>query len=54
MKAIGWMILQMVEEFIHIAVKIIIIILKEGARYDGEWKNDLQNGYGIESWPDGA
>ena len=40
MKEIGWMILQMVEVFIHIAVINNSIII-EGARYDGEWKNDL-------------
>lgn len=25
-----------------------------GARYEGQWKNDLQNGFGKEEWPDGA
>lgn len=22
-----------------------------GARYEGEWKDDLQNGHGVETWP---
>jgi hypothetical protein len=26
----------------------------DGAKYEGEWKNDQQNGKGTESWPDGA
>jgi hypothetical protein len=26
----------------------------DGARYEGDWKDDKQHGYGIESWPDGA
>ena len=25
-----------------------------GARYEGEWKDDLQNGYGVETWADGS
>jgi hypothetical protein len=25
-----------------------------GARYEGEWKDDLQHGKGVEDWPDGA
>ena len=25
-----------------------------GAKYEGQWKNDLQNGKGVEVWPDGA
>lgn len=26
----------------------------DGAKYDGEWRNDQQNGQGTETWPDGA
>jgi hypothetical protein len=25
-----------------------------GARYEGNWKNDLQDGWGVESWADGS
>ena len=25
-----------------------------GAKYEGQWKDDLQDGYGIETWPDGS
>lgn len=25
-----------------------------GAKYDGHWKNDLQEGYGVETWADGS
>lgn len=25
-----------------------------GARYEGQWKDDLQHGYGIETWNDGS
>lgn len=25
-----------------------------GAKYEGQWKNDLQDGYGVESWSDGS
>ena len=31
-----------------------VYIHSGGARYEGQWKNDLQNGYGKEDWPDGA
>ena len=26
----------------------------EGIEYDGEWTDDCQNGYGIETWNDGS
>jgi hypothetical protein len=26
----------------------------DGARYQGNWKEDKQHGRGIETWPDGA
>ena len=25
-----------------------------GAKYEGQWKDDLQDGYGIETWSDGS
>jgi hypothetical protein len=25
-----------------------------GARYEGNWVNDKQNGHGVEVWPDNA
>lgn len=25
-----------------------------GARYEGEWKEDLQDGTGVETWTDGS
>lgn len=25
-----------------------------GAKYEGQWKDDLQDGYGIETWADGS
>ncbi len=25
-----------------------------GAKYEGQWKNDLQDGWGVESWSDGS
>lgn len=26
----------------------------DGARYEGNWKDDYQDGYGVETWADGA
>ena len=25
-----------------------------GSKYEGQWVNDKQHGFGIERWPDGA
>ena len=27
---------------------------KSGAVYDGEWVGNMRDGYGIQTWPDGA
>lgn len=27
---------------------------KSGAVYDGEWKGSMRDGYGVQTWPDGA
>lgn len=29
-------------------------ISSDGSVYKGEWKNDLQHGFGVETWPDGS
>lgn len=29
-------------------------VFKNGAKYKGQWKNDMRHGYGVQSWPDGA
>jgi hypothetical protein len=26
----------------------------DGTRYEGQWKDDLQDGFGTEIWPDGS
>ena len=39
---------------IFIVVRIFLRIILGGSKYEGEWKNDLQNGHGVETWPDGA
>lgn len=26
----------------------------DGAKYIGDWKEDRQHGYGVETWPDNA
>lgn len=53
MKDNGQMIWLMEKVFIFIVVKNNVKIIG-GARYEGEWKNDLQHGQGVEVWPDGA
>lgn len=48
----GWMTWQTALESTPTAV-----ILSQdvgGAKYEGDWKNDLQHGRGVEVWPDGA
>ena len=27
---------------------------KSGAIYDGEWRGNVRDGFGIQTWPDGA
>ena len=39
------------------SIFIVVLFAKHrigGARYEGEWKQDLQHGQGVEVWPDGA
>jgi hypothetical protein len=27
---------------------------QDGAKYEGDWRDDKQDGHGVETWPDGA
>ncbi len=31
-----------------------VLTFSEGTRYEGDFKNGVPNGYGIETWPDGS
>lgn len=35
-------------------VKKAPITLPTGAVYEGEWKNEMRDGYGKQEWPDGS
>lgn len=30
------------------------VTLKDGATYDGEWRGNYKDGWGIQTWPEGA
>ena len=35
-------------------VKKPLIVNDNGVSYEGEWKGDVKEGFGIQIWPDGA
>jgi len=34
--------------------KLPALMLDNGAVYEGEWRNGMRQGYGVQNWPDGS